>query len=129
MDCGLLGSPVHRLFQARILEWLAISSSRGSSQARDLASPESPALAGRFFTMSATWEALSLPSQEERRCPGGSRICSWPFNQRMVQITLHLSRLVPEHKAFLAVYLHCFFFWTKISVKLLWGHFYLFPSQ
>ena len=34
MDCGLPGSSVHGLFQARILEWVAVSSSRGSSQPR-----------------------------------------------------------------------------------------------
>ena len=28
MDCNLLGSPVHGIFQARILEWVAISDSR-----------------------------------------------------------------------------------------------------
>ena len=28
MDCSLPGSSVHRIFQARILEWVAISSSR-----------------------------------------------------------------------------------------------------
>ena len=32
MDCSLPGSSVHGNFQARILEWVAISSSRGSSQ-------------------------------------------------------------------------------------------------
>ena len=31
MDCGLPGSPVHGIFQARILEWVAISSSRWTS--------------------------------------------------------------------------------------------------
>ena len=31
MDYSLLGSSVHRILQARILEWVAISSSRGSS--------------------------------------------------------------------------------------------------
>ena len=31
MDCNLQGSPVHGIFQARIQEWVAISSSRGSS--------------------------------------------------------------------------------------------------
>ena len=31
----LPGSSVHEIFQARILEWIAISSSRGSSQSRD----------------------------------------------------------------------------------------------
>ena len=35
MGCSLLGSSVHGIFQARILEWVAISYSRGSSQARD----------------------------------------------------------------------------------------------
>ena len=35
MDCRPLGSPVHRIFQARILEWVAISFSKGSSWTRD----------------------------------------------------------------------------------------------
>ena len=35
VDCSLPGSSVQRISQARILEWVAISSSRGSSQPRD----------------------------------------------------------------------------------------------
>ena len=35
MDCSPPGSSVHGIFQARILEWTAISSSRGSSWHRD----------------------------------------------------------------------------------------------
>ena len=35
MDCSPSGSSVYRIFQARILEWVAISFSRGSSQPRD----------------------------------------------------------------------------------------------
>ena len=35
MDCSLPGSSVHGIFQVRILEWVAISFSRGSSQPRD----------------------------------------------------------------------------------------------
>ena len=35
MNYRLPGSSVHRIFQARILKWVAISSSRGSSQSRD----------------------------------------------------------------------------------------------
>ena len=42
MDCSLPGSSVHGIFQARILEWVAISISRGSSQPR--IEPRSPAL-------------------------------------------------------------------------------------
>ena len=42
--------------QAKTLEWVAMSSSRGSSQPRDW-TPVSPAFACRFFTTSASWEA------------------------------------------------------------------------
>ena len=35
MDCGPPGSSVHGILQARILEWVAVPSSRGSSQPRD----------------------------------------------------------------------------------------------
>ena len=35
MECGLSGSYVHGISQARILEWVAISFTRGSSQTRD----------------------------------------------------------------------------------------------
>ena len=31
MDCSLSGSSVHGIFQARVLEWIAVSFSRGSS--------------------------------------------------------------------------------------------------
>ena len=46
MDCSLRGSSVHGILQARILEWVAMPSSRGSSQ------PRSPTL-----------RADSLPSE------------------------------------------------------------------
>ena len=54
MDCSLPGSSVHGILQVRILEWVAIFYSRGSSQPRDLTSP---ALAGGSFTSRATRDA------------------------------------------------------------------------
>ena len=48
MDCSPLGSPTHGISQARKLEWVAISSSRGSSQARDWTCISF--VAGGFFT-------------------------------------------------------------------------------
>ena len=51
MDCGLAASSVHGIFQTRILEWVAIASSSGSSRPGIRpASPASPVLAGWFFT-------------------------------------------------------------------------------
>ena len=57
MDCSPPGSSVHGILQTRILKWVAMLSSRGSSQPNDQMSLMSPALAGRFFTTSTTWEA------------------------------------------------------------------------
>ena len=51
MDCSPPGSSVHGISQARILEWVAISSSMGSSQPRDWTyRPASPALQADSFT-------------------------------------------------------------------------------
>ena len=58
MDCSLPGSSVHRILQARILEWVAMLSSRGIFLIwRSNACLLSPALADGFFTTSTTWEA------------------------------------------------------------------------
>ena len=54
MDCSLPGSSIHRILQARILEWVAISFSRGSSQPRTRT--QVSCIAGRFFTDWATRE-------------------------------------------------------------------------
>ena len=35
MDCSLLGSYIHGILQAEILEWVAMPSSKGSSRCRD----------------------------------------------------------------------------------------------
>ena len=55
MDCSPPGSSVHGISQARILEWVAMPSSRGSSQLSDRT--EVSCIAGKFFTNWATREA------------------------------------------------------------------------
>ena len=51
LDCSLPGSSVHRVFQGRILEWVAIYSSRRSSQPRDWTHVSCVfCIAGEFFT-------------------------------------------------------------------------------
>ena len=56
MDCSLPGSSVHGILQARILQWVAIPSSRGSSQPRD--QTQVSCIAGRFFAIWATSQSL-----------------------------------------------------------------------
>ena len=52
MDCSWPGSFIHGILQARILEWVAMSSSRGFCPLRDRT--HVTCIAGRFFTTSAT---------------------------------------------------------------------------
>ena len=52
LDCSLPGSPIHGIFQARILEWVAISFSRGSSWPRD--QTQVSHIVDRCFTVWAT---------------------------------------------------------------------------
>ena len=49
MDCSPPGSPVHGILQARILEWVAIAFSRGSSRPRD--QTQVSCIAGRRFNL------------------------------------------------------------------------------
>ena len=68
MDCSLPGFSVHGIFQARILEWIAISFSRGSSLPRDRTWVS--CIIGRCFTIWATREeydsAIPLAYTPER---------------------------------------------------------------
>ena len=56
MDCSPPGSSVHGILQARVLEWVATSSSRRSSQPRHWT--QVSRMAGAFFTSWATREAV-----------------------------------------------------------------------
>ena len=58
MDCSPPGSSVHGIFQARILEWVVIPFSRGSSWPRD--GTRFSSIAGGFFTVWATREAQQV---------------------------------------------------------------------
>ena len=70
MDCGLPGSSVRWILQARIPEWVAISFSRGSSQPRDWTLVS--CITDRFFTVWATREA---PTQLSR--VSGISLLAW----------------------------------------------------
>ena len=58
MDCSLPGSSIHGISQARVLQWVAISFSRGSSLPRDWTWVSS--IVDRHFTVWATREIQFL---------------------------------------------------------------------
>ena len=68
-DCIRPGSSAHGILQTRILEWVAIPFSRGSSQPRGHTWVS--CIAGRFFTIWATREAQGL---------------RWPCNRHLNQV-------------------------------------------
>ena len=63
MDCSLSGSSVHGIFQARVLEWVVIFSSMGSSWPRD--QTQVSRIAGRCFTIWATREAQGRGTRDQ----------------------------------------------------------------
>ena len=63
MNCSPSGSPANGILQARILEWIAISFSRGSSWLRDRT--QISHTAGRFTTIWATKEAQDIDLHTE----------------------------------------------------------------
>ena len=66
MDCSLPHSSIHGIFQARVLEWVAISFSKGSSQPRDRTWVSH--IIGRRFIIWATREVHSFPHSSVGKC-------------------------------------------------------------
>ena len=98
MDCSLPGSSVYGIFQARILEWVAISFSGRSSQARDWT--QVSRIVGRSFTIWATrevspnWLRYSLRKNKMHLCvPNGLQLPSCLKVKRLSPVQLHCLRV------------------------------------
>ena len=63
IDCSLPGSSSHGISQARVLEWIAITFSRGPSWPRNQTCMSCISCIGRQILYHwATWEALGIPN-------------------------------------------------------------------
>ena len=71
MDCSPPGSSIHGSFQARVLEWVAISFSRGSFWPRDRI--QVSCIEGRRFTL---WATRERPGRREK---GGQLMSALQF--------------------------------------------------
>ena len=68
MDCSLPSSSLHGILEVKILEWVALPSSRGSSGHRDRICISHLSCIGRWALYHcATWEALWLREDTARR--------------------------------------------------------------
>ena len=112
MDCSLPGSSVHGILQARILEWVAIPFSRGSSWPRDWTWVS--CIAGRFFTIWATREA-TLPRSIYKSCgwewQRGKASGGWSGGSHGAQIDVN----TVSHNAIWSLLAHLFvhYIWTR----------------
>ena len=77
MDCRPPSSSVHEILQAKILEWVAISFSRGSSWPR--VQIQISYITGRFFTMWATRKAHLISYQKEFTHGYFNGLLSYPY--------------------------------------------------
>ena len=67
--CSLLGSSVHGILQVRILQWVAIPFSRGSSWPRDWTHVSHVSCIGRWVPYH--WATREAPSAFSQPCVGG----------------------------------------------------------
>ena len=96
-DCSPPGSSVYGILQARILQWIAIPFSRGSSQSRDRT--QVSCVAGRFFTVWAT-------GKTRKTIP----LTIWTFVSKVISLLFNmLSRFIiaflPRNKCLLISWL------------------------
>ena len=108
MDCSLPHSSIHGIFQARVLVWVAISFSRGSSWPGDRT--QVSRIVGRRFTIWATREALKV------------------WSRVITRSDFHFTKIM------LALLCRCH--WGRLSSEGMWRDqldeslsFYLTPSQ
>jgi len=121
MDCSLPGSSVHRILQARILGWVAIPLSRGTSWPRDwtwtsciagrFLPPGNPAANNSPHTLNLVREAVSISW------------LSWkPFTSSRY---FHLGWHLPQFQSHLQIFIS----WSCSSIRELLDSLSSFSSQ
>jgi len=96
MDCSPPGSSIQGIFQARILEWLAISYSRGSSQPRDQTHVAISIIGRRILYHRVTWGAVIdqnngwIINMDVMEMLGRENVCFWQFSPKERAICLVL---------------------------------------
>ena len=122
MGCSLPGSSLHGIFQARILEPVAISSSRESSQTRDPTHFSSVSCIGKqILYLWATWEAqFNIDTWQCRLRVAWSHmfsVCWRSWQEKILPQPLEVRRQLPKRSSFLTGY------WRmrrNIEVEELW---------
>ena len=110
VDCSPPGSSIHGILQARVLRWVSIPFSRGSSQSRDWT--QVSRIVGRRFNLWATREAPNMMNISRRREGQRRLACHSPWGYKESETTEQL------HTKPLTV-------WITINCGKFWKRWYL----
>ena len=119
LNCSPQGSSVHGIFQARILEWVAISFSRGSFQPRYWT--QVSCTTGRFFTYWAMREAPLLFDLRPN-CSGGDEDNGPPSKGPMHALLHSVPMTLQQATANPCLHLRLLEIHRQVWVSLLWDH-------
>ena len=116
MDCSSPDSSVHGILQARILEWVAMPSSRGSSQPRDQTAP--PALQADPLPLSHRGSpCICVHFTKSHKAKSLNGLGEWPVQP----VVLGYRRLLNAcHGFHLTTNLRSVYFFLKSFIYLLW---------
>ena len=103
MDCRLLGSSLHGILQASVLEWVAISFCRGSSRPRDRTWV--PWIPGRRFNFWATIDTAKFWYLVSKLLLLLLRVCGWTEESGRRQ-SMGLLRVGHETSLWLFTFMH-----------------------
>ena len=118
MDCGPPGSSVHGILPARILEWVAMPSSRGSSQPRDPTRIScSSCIAGGFFTAEPPGKSYFGYSTFQILLVRGVFRCS---SERMLSIIWYILPIPAPLICCLWSQIWSLFLWAWLFLKYNW---------
>ena len=123
MDCSLPGSSVHGIFLTIVLEWIAISFSRGSSRRRDRT--QVSCIAVRGFNL---WSTRDLIRCLQIGCTGDhlSSMEFWELTKKMVvehdqwhwEQTMPFSKFHIKHAYDATIHITCFSEGFEVSLNM-----------
>ena len=113
MDCSPPGSSVHGILHARVLDWVAISFSRGSSQPRDRT--RGSRIAGRCFIVWATGKPL-IGIIDKKKCVRYLEYTLWWFYIYIYKTT---SSILTYPSPYIVL---CIYFFSHFKLFILCWH-------
>ena len=133
MDYSPPDSSVHGIFKARILEWVAMPSSRESFQPRD--GIQVSRIAGGFFTIWATrknqeyWRRYPIPSPGDRHDPGiKPRSPALQVDSIAAELPGKPLQLIPHTQILFSIFFYALIAWSEGKITSIYWIYTMFQA-